>query len=295
MPRSLLFHLSVVAIVVHAAALADEAATLSAALEHARNDQGIPFDLNVDCTDTELRRSLEIIGGQIAVWGRTRQIKLTSDERNEILDALIDADFPHFEARYGESEKAEKQEAPLRVSCRVRIELEGLEKSSIQLLDGEQSDELLGLAGRLLDEIGALSDRGVTATSLEDGLAKLGEGALAPEVLRLRLFTLPADGGGSILRVEGGVVFRQPYTPGQRVGEIRSRDLLPNEFLALVAALRNARTWELPVNLTAESVTELEVSVLGQRKTVIARSSFRPADPETQADFARLLVQLEQL
>jgi hypothetical protein len=265
--------------------IAHTAAPLMAALEAAREDAGIPFRLRVDCTDRGRKRSLDVMRGFVAVWGNERQVILGDDDRDELLNALVDADFASFAPRYGETPKADRQEAPLRISCLVRVVVQDLEKTSVQILDGDQSDRLLGLARRLLDRIEPLAAAGVTAASLEDGLAKLADGTLAPEVLNLRLLTLPAADAGQIFRIDGGRMSKQRYAPGKAVGTERTGDLAPCQLQDIVSALRGARFWELPVNLH-------EVRVLSRRKTVIARPGFTPASAERQAAFAGLVTRL---
>jgi hypothetical protein len=276
-------------------ALAAAEDSLAAALAAARADADIPFNLRVDCTERDSRRSLAVIGGTVAVWDNERQVRLSTTDRDALIDLLLEADFAHFAARYGETPKADKQEAPLRVSCRIHVALQGMEKASVQLLDGEQSEQLLGLARQLLDRVEPLAADGVTAASLEDGLAKLADGTLAPEALGFRFLTLPDAGDnapGRVLRVEGGLISRQHYAPGKSVGPVQSEDLAQCQLQDIIAALRDARFWELPVNLYADELTELEVHVLSQRKTVIARSTFNPAPVKTQTAFAGLLTRL---
>ena len=268
---------------------------LAAGLAAVRADTDIPFQLQVDCTDRGRQRSLHVIDGTVAVWGNERQVRLSAENRSALIDMLVDADFPHFAARYGETPKADKQEAPLRVSCRIHVAVQDLQKSSVQVLDGEQSEQLLGLARRLLDYIEPLAAAGVTAANLEDGLAKLADGTLQPAVLGLRLVTLPTkvgNGSGAILRIEGGQVTKQDYAPGQAIGPERVREPADCQLRDVVSALRGARFWELPVNVYADAVIELEVSVLSQRKTVIARPTFNRAPGDGQAAFADLLTRL---
>ena len=269
--------------------------SLSAALADARADDTIPFDLRVDCTEQDSRRSLAVIGGTVAVWGSERQVRLAAKDHDALIDLLLDADFAHFAPRYGETPRADKQEAPLRVSCRIHVAVQGLEKASVQLLDGEQSEQLLGLARRLLDRIEPLAAAGVTAADLEDGLSKLAEGTLAPEVLGLRFLALPEAGGneaGTILRIEDGRISRQDYAPGKAVGPVRWQGLAQCQLRDIVSALHDARFWELPVNLYADKLTELEVHVLSQRKTVIARDTFTAAPASKQTAFAGLISRL---
>ncbi|MGB5337363.1 MAG: hypothetical protein WBN07_17220, partial [Woeseiaceae bacterium] len=169
---------------------------LTAALTAARADSGVPFHLRVNCTERDSRRSLEVIRGSVAVWGNHWQVRLAAKDRAALIDMLLDADFAHFAPRYGEKPKADKQEAPLKVSCRIHVAVQEAKKTSIQLLDGEPSEQLLGLARQLLDRIEPLAADGVMAADLEDGLAKLADGALAPEVLRLRLLSLHESENG---------------------------------------------------------------------------------------------------
>lgn len=269
--------------------------SLAAALEAARADADIPFQLLVDCTDQDRKRSLRVIRGTVAVWGNERQVRLSTDHRNVLIDMLVDADFAGFAPRYGETPKADRQEAPLRVSCRIQVATQGLQKASVQVLDGEQSEQLLGLARRLLDSIEPLAADGVTAANLEDGLAKLAGGTLTPEVLGLRFVTLPETGGrgsGVILRIENGEISKQDYAPGKAIGPVRSRELAQCQLRDVVSALRRAQYWELPINVYADAVIELEVHVLSQRKSVIARPTFNRAPTEKQTAFADLLTRL---
>jgi hypothetical protein len=178
------------------------------------------------------------------------------------------------------------------------VTLGGLEKSSVQIMDGEQSEKLLGLARKLLDLVEPLAATGITANSIEDGLAKLVSGELAPEVLELRLVTLRdagADRAGSILRIEGGRISRQAYAPGQAVGEVNSSVLSHSDLCRVLDALQDADFGDLPVNLVADSFTEIELGILGQRKTVVARSTFRAASADRQTAFSEMLAVLRDL
>lgn len=271
---------------------------LNNAIEIAVDDPNTPFQLDVYCTDIQNRRSLTVFQGTVGVWNGERQVRLHADDRRALLQLLLDSGFADFEERYGEQRKADKQEAPLRATCRVSIAIAGHEKTSVQLLDGEQSPDLLGLAAALLDRIEPRGADGIVATSLEDGLVNLASGALAPELLELRLLRLPEDSRvatGFILRVRGGKISRQPYAPGDLVGEIDTRPLDACMARELVSALNNARVWDLPRNLRHEGTAELELAVLGSRYSVSARSSFRNADADTQLRFERMVERIESL
>lgn len=268
---------------------------LHVAIESAVNDPNTPFQLDVFCSDVQSHRSLTVFRGTVGVWNGERQVRLQADVRRALLQLLLDTGFASFEARYGGQKKADKQEAPLRVTCRVSIAIAGIDKMSIQLLDGDQSPELLGLAAALLDQIEPRAANGITVTSLEDGLAKLSSGALAPVLLELRLLRLPEDrdaASGLILRIRGGELSRQPYAPGDFVGDIDTRPIDDCVVRDFVDSLKDARVWDLPRNLRHEGTAELEVAVLGSRYSVSARPSFRSADADEQARFERMVERL---
>ena len=116
--------------------VAGETATesaLTAALHAAKEDEGHPFRLDVHCNNGGQIRSLDLYRGTIAVLNRTRQVTLKPGERAALLDKLLDAGFPSFEESYGGRPKTGKQEAPLKVSCRIALEIDGMKKSSFQL------------------------------------------------------------------------------------------------------------------------------------------------------------------
>lgn len=277
---------------------AAEGGALSDAIENAVNDSNTPFQIDVFCTNAQSRRSLTVFRGAVGVWNGDRQVKLPADDRRALLQMLLDAGFADFDARYGEQKKADKQEAPLRAICRVSIAIAGIEKTSIQLRDGEQSPDLLGLAGDLLDRIEPRAAGGVVVTNLKDGLVNLAHGAIAPELLELRLLRLLEDKGvaaGFILRVRGSEMTRQPYVPGQLVGDIDTWSLDGCMVRELADILIKAGVWDLPRNVHHEGIAELEVAVLGSRYSLSARSSFRSAEGDIQARFERMIGRLEEI
>ena len=140
-----------------------------------------------------------------------------------------------------------------------------------------------------------------TAVRMGDGLAKVAAGTLAPETFGLRFVQLPepsSGGTGSILRVEDGVISRQPYAPGRSVGEAVTVDLEGGDFTALVSAIRQADPETLPVNLWSEAYLEIEVRVLQHRRSIMARPFSRLSGQkggEPQQRFDRLVAALREI
>ena len=294
---SQLFRPVVLVTLVAGQAAADNEA-FALALDAARDDPGIPFRLDVGCADDAGQKSIEVIHGRVAVWNGTVQVRLDEEDRGELIGILADADYASFEPRYGEATRADEQEAPLRVSCRVHVDVGGVEKTSVQLVDGEQSEDLLGLAGALIAHVEAKAGDGETAQSIEDGLAKIATGRLEPEVLSLRWLALPETGDsrpGFVVRVRRGQMEYQPYAPGKEIGKTASSELTANQLEALIRAFEQARFWDLPINLQASGLNEIELTILGQAKTVVARSSFNPGPANQQRAFGSLLLNLADI
>ncbi|MGB0515247.1 MAG: hypothetical protein ACPGJE_10450, partial [Wenzhouxiangellaceae bacterium] len=171
---------------------------------------------------------------------------------------------------------------------------------SRQFVDGYQSPELHALAQRLLDAVEPLArERGTGADSFADGLSKLGSGALAAPTLELTLTQMNVDGEvGRIMRIEGGVISVRRYAPGSEVGEPMRVPLNAARLDHLVEALAGSGIGEFPINLWAEHQTELQISLLSHRQSVLARPFMRmtpDSEGETQRRFDALVVALGEL
>ena len=268
------------------AAVPASAEQLTAALVAARGQPTTPFRLDVNCSDEASNRAVVVYRGRIGIWNGDRQVNLDDETRNRLLTRLLESNFPSFEARYGGRTRAPRQEAPLRVTCRVHLELGAMSKTSVQLLEGAQSAGLLE----------PLTANAIVPGNLEDGLAKLATGELAGEALQLRLTALPSApdrDDGYILRIGGGQFSHQTYAPGRVVGEPVVRPLDDCVREEAVAALRAAPVWNLPANLQNDRAAELSVAILGHRSTLIARPGFKAAPAPAQEQFARLVERLE--
>ncbi len=270
------------------------AVEIGPALQAAAASDAPSFSLQVHRTDRVGQRSLVVFPSGIAIWNRTTQIELPLAVRTSMLEVLQETDFASMLPSYGGRRSPESGEAPLRVTCRVELEIDGLSKSVVQLADGEQSEQLAALADGLLDRAVPFVEGGVTAGDLAEGMQQLADGKLAAEALQLRFVTLPAetsDTEGSILMIRNGEVTKKAYTPGRRIGDEVSRTLTGPDLEALVAALLKADVVTLPVNLWSVDHTELEIQVLGHRKAVVARqfSGLNADEPDAaQQRFERL-------
>ena len=119
---------------------------LAQVLQRSSEAPGSPYFLQVDCTDQRGIRSFELFPGGATIWNRRSQVMLPVSARSVMLKTLLDREFSSFEDSYGGRERPEKSAAPAKITCRVRIDIQGFEKSSVQMAGGEQSQRLLVLA-----------------------------------------------------------------------------------------------------------------------------------------------------
>ncbi len=260
-----------------------------------------PYHLQVNCTDQKGIRSLELFPEGAAIWNGRSQILLPYSARTGLLETLDEQGFAGFDDSYGGGQQPAESKAPARITCRIRIEIQNMEKSSAQMAGGEQSTQLLNLAAELLDQAERFIDKAVTPVDLQDALDKLQDGQLAPQVLRLRFMELPDPGNnnpGFILRLVGGDLSHQAYAPGQRVAKPVVKPLVHEQFTRLIAVMREEQLTSLPANLWSNETLELEVQVLAYKKVVLARRFSRldtnRQEPEQQR-FDKLLSVLREL
>ena len=261
-----------------------------AALQAAHEDPGTPLSMQVQCTDDKGIRSMVLYPSGVVIWNHKRQARIGSGDRVALLHLLLNADFPSFKDHYGGKPEAEKTGAPIIVLCSIDVQANGVAKSSYQDLNGERSETFMTLAGSLLNRVEPLAAKGVGATSLADGLAKLASGDLAPEAFTLRLLHMPADDSrlGVILEVASGQFSRRDYRPGVKVGEPRYAALTKSNFKVLLAAIHSADLLNLPKNLPAADIYQLNVRVLQHEHSVRARPNNQVPSTELNQASARL-------
>ena len=271
--------------------------SLAEALERALASGWEELRIEAECrVDGRLPRA-EVHGNGVAIWNEERQFVLSREEVRSLLAAFRDAGFASMRPSYGgKADPATPDAQPPRLTCRVGLVLDGASRQVVQLQGGRQSGELRRLAERILDACRVRSASGIGAAGLDDGLAKVANGALAPEVLQVLVSRRPegrpsADGArGWVLRVEGRTAsLLGPGDPGPEPVEARLDDA---EAVALARLLREDGVADLPLNLYAEELTDLVVQVLGHEKTIQARrfsGVTRATHGEAQARFERIL------
>ena len=271
--------------------------SLAEALERALADGWGQLRMEAECRVEGRLPRAEVFGNGVGIWNEERQFRLPREAVRSLLVAFREAGFALMLPSYGgEGDSVTPDAQPPRLTCRVGLSLDGASRQVVQLQGGRQSAELRRLAERILDACRVKAAAGIGAVDLDEGLAKVATGVLAPEVLQVLVSRRPAgrpsaDGAwGWVLRVAGRTAsILGPGEPGPEPVEARLDDA---EAAALARLLREEGVAGLPFNLYAEELTDLVVQVLGHEKKVQARrfaGMTRATHAEAQARFERIL------
>ncbi|HEY1251565.1 MAG TPA: hypothetical protein VGH97_10275 [Thermoanaerobaculia bacterium] len=254
--------------------------------------------------------SMRLYGrGVLICDGRTQRTVKKETVRGVLRD-LRDGGFAGMEAHYGsagedegeEEREREPHEGPA-LKGSIEVRLGSTAKVVQQFLVGDQSPALETLARRLLAVCRDTTSNGITASSLDDGLAKVASGVLAPETFELILNRRAdgkdaASGESFILAVEGRRATDRARPRGQKPPAPRRLLLSAADFTRLVRGLADEKVGEIPINVYADRYTELRVTVLDQSRSVLARK-FLNVTPQTHGEkqkaFDRLYETLQAL
>lgn len=276
---------------------------LEAALERQGWDE---LRIESECLDAASRlRFATLYGSGVGIWNRDRQFNVPRERLLTLLQEIDRAGFAAMrEIHGGKDDPAPASPARWapRMTCRVHLALDGTDKQSYQLAEGRQSAELKALAEKVLAVAEELGPRGVTAASLDDGLAKIARGELAPETLALQLQRQPenpnAPEGGWMLRVRGDRAEVSRFTNAEGWSEPRRFQLSRTEVADLGRRLAETGLEGMPANLHAPAFYDFEVQVLNHKRSLQARG-FAGVTPETHGEkqkrFNQLLAALEDL
>ena len=150
-------------------------------------------------------------------------------------------------------------------------------------------------------EIVGLEGDQIAAASLDEGLAAVADGTLAPETLRLTLHEKPelgTAGTGVLLRLRGRELSVRRFATGSGYGPPREVELGEEDLRALAGRLAALSPARLPANLHAPGYLDLTLEVLGHRIAVQARrfaGMTAATHGDLQRDFDRLLESVRAL
>jgi len=277
---------------------AEEAANNAAmekALERAVEGRGAAWDdlhLLAECTTDGGFRQVEVFGDGVTIWNRGRQYTLDEKRVAGLLETIDRADFAEMDELYGQ----EELDAVMRIICRVVLTVDGVTKQVGQLAEGPQNEKLKGLSRTILHDAFEPPEVGVTADDLDDGLAKIADGRLAPQALHVILnrkpddFALSRGEPGYILRIDGRKASVQRLSAKGGYAASTERTLSDEEMAKLTSLLAEQQVGTLPANLYAVHYTDLVIEVLDRSQRIQARqfaNTTRSTHGEAQVRYDR--------
>jgi len=228
------------------------------------------FRIQVEWPRKDVLASCWIFGDGVGIWNRQIQFAVTKAQVQAILKAVRASGFGSLPEEFGEAEGGEAD-----LKGKITVSIGSTAKTILQRMEGTQSPALQKLADAVFGIGEGPSQHGVTASSLQDALAKIEAGTLSPhafEILAQRKVDHPGaeSGQGWILRISGSRVTAsdpQPDAPGTQ----RELTLSKTQFRDLLAELRKSDPASLPKNLWAPQYSMLRIQALNQLAAVSAR------------------------
>ena len=244
-----------------------------------------------------------IFGDGVGIWQREAQFELSNARVLDILKVIHKARFGSMPDRFGEDEDGEKNEGP-RLKGRLVVRAGTARKSTLQLVDGEQSEGFSRLVEKILEICRGPARKGIGAASMTDALGLLASGRLSAQVLEAAFQRRPdpkSRGGpaqGWTLRLAGLHVTEQRINPGKPPSPARELELSPAELRELAALLSAADPSALPQSLYAANYTDFTIEIFKYSRTITGRR-FLGMTPETHGEkqkaFDRICAAFEAL
>lgn len=232
------------------------------------------------------RHELVVLGSGVGIWNLDTQFKVGESELRAALELLVKGGYFEMEERPKPKKTPEPQPHGPKLLRAVILRVGDAERAVTQ------TDRVLTLAAleKLVGELFAVFEKaagqGVRASSLDDGLAKVASGELAPEALRVVLNQPPepptatsAGLDGLVITVKEGVMTRVTQPVGGGALREAKQALSGEQVRALAVTARDARIDAMPTNLYRPRYVDVQVAVLNQRKQMQARK-FAGMDPE---------------
>ena len=236
--------------------------------------------IETQCQDAGRLVTAVVHGTGAAIWNHERQGTAAREQIQKLIDALVRENFARMPGSFGDEEPKDEARPKPKLTCLVRFAGTGVRKEVLQFEPGPRSPAVQRLARAILDVTRSAAARGVTALSLDEGLAAVADGRLAVETLRVTMRAGGANGkavgasAGWVLRLDGRELEIEPDAGPARVSR------LDEQQARTIARVLHARGFaSLPRNLPAEGYSDVTVAVLGHEHGVQARA-FAGAVPD---------------
>jgi len=242
-------------------------------------------------------RSLMLFGDGVGIWNGEKQFRIDPKDVRRFLKWIDKAGFcvwPEKASQIGRENEKEVDVDALQADRAISLTIGDVSKSVTHVVRTPEAAPFDTLATRLLDACEKDGQRGIGAESLQDGLAKLRDGTLAPQALRVSFNspqTTAADPEGWLLRMRGVAVEAERNTKAAGYADLKSLRLSPQELHDLVVLLLATDPAGLPGNIVAAGYSDLRVAVLNRSKTIQAREfagASPTAKPDAQQAFAKM-------
>jgi hypothetical protein len=237
--------------------------------------------------------SARLFGDGVGAWNRSVGFRVPRAQAKALIAKFAAARFGSLPDSAGDEESRS-------LTGRIIVSAGAVRKSIEQMADGPQSPVLSGLAESLMRlSKKAAADGGVRVSSFEDGFAAQSSGKLGPGALELRFFRRPQPGGSPSpgaweLRINGAYFYVRNLGGAGSPDSTWQLHLSSADFNALVGELSKIQIGTLPVNLYAPIYTDLEISLLNQRKNIQARQ-FAGMTPQTHGERQEAFDRFEKL
>jgi len=267
---------------------------LAAKLHSIATSKDIPLDLWIETIDGEDPDPPEMIvyGSGVGVWARTRQFPVPEKQMLKALKLLDRAGFASMPDHVRGPKPAHVEEGgepdSTMIVRAVTLTIGPFSKTVIQDNKAWKLESFEKLCHDLVKIFRKAARHGIEASGLDDGLAKVASGELAPEVLQV-LVNAPQQRGlrsqagqGWVLRINHGLIEVEPHDLTSGYGRSVARRVTPEQAREIAAWLREAGFPDMPPNVYDAGYTDLAVTVLGREKDIQARE-FAGRDPAAEA------------
>lgn len=211
----------------------------------------------------------EIFGSGAGIWNDQVAFRVTEDDLRGLQRSIEQAGFASMPPMIGNTRKTKN------IRGKVTVSSGRSGKTVVQLLVGDQSEALAGVAAEVITIARNAARTGTRAESLPDGLRKLATGELPLEALRISVQRRddrpqPQERGW-LLRIRGREATVRAVDTQNGYGSIRRIILGDDELRRIVTLLADSDFASLPANLYAPMYTDFRVDVLDQSRDLQAR------------------------
>jgi hypothetical protein len=254
---------------------------LAPALDELLKGAGKPEEFWIDVTwpiSANQLTAVRVWGTGVGTWNRSTQFRLTNEDVQKIVREIRESRFGAYPIEVREEDEKDKKKSGERDETELygRIIVSTGDVTHLVRQMGEKAErELEALAKTVIRTCQKPASQGERIANLDDGLRRIADGKLAPEVLDVlarRKVDKPDPALGEenwMLRISGRRAVDRDLTKKPAVERVMR--LTDEEHKTLVTLLRDAKVGTLPQSLWAPRYSSLRAQVLNQARNIQAR------------------------